>query len=102
MTTQPPAYDEVGSRTRQAWLRTSLGVIAVTLLVLRSLLLADADTPALLAGLIPAAIFTSIAVRRTMQVRHGESERAAGATVAWVLASVAGLVTVGIITVLGT
>jgi uncharacterized membrane protein YjfL (UPF0719 family) len=100
MSTPPPAYDEVGSRTRQAWLRTNLGVLAVALLSMRSLLLADAPSWAIVACLVPAAAFTVIAVIRTMRVNHAESEHATAATGYSVVASVAGLVVIAVMAVL--
>lgn len=67
-------YDEIGSRTRQAWLRTSLGVLAVTLLVLRGLALMDAAVWAMLACLLPAGVMLGLAIRRSVRLQHGESE----------------------------
>jgi len=100
MSTAPPAYDEVGSRTRQAWLRTNLGVLAVALLSMRSLLLADASTWAIVACLVPAAVFTAIAVVRTMRVNHAESEHVTAALGYTVVASIAGLVVIAVMSVL--
>jgi len=100
MSAPPPAYDEVGSRTRHAWLRTNLGVLAVALLSMRSLLLADAPTWAIVACLVPAAAFTGIAVVRTMRVNHAESEHATAVTGYVVVASVAGLVAIAVMSVL--
>ncbi len=100
MSTAPPAYDEVGSRTRQAWLRTSLGVLAVALLSMRSLLLADAPTWTIVACLVPAAAFIVIAVVRTMRVNHAESEHATAAMGYAVVAAIAGLVVMAMMSVL--
>ncbi len=94
------AYDEVGSRTRQSWLRTNLGVLAVTLLSMRSLLLADAPPWSIVACLVPAAAFTVVAVVRTARVKHAESEQATMATGYGVVAAIAGLVLIAIMSVL--
>lgn len=93
------AYDEVGSRTRQAWLRTSMTVIGVTLLALRSLLLAGAPTWALLVALLPAVIVLTTAVLRMRQLRHADSVRATNAVALWVVAGVAGVVIVSLLAV---
>lgn len=74
MTAPGVGYDEIGSRTRQAWLRTSLGAMAVTLLVLRGLALLDASTWVMLVCLAPAAVVVSLAIRRSVRLQHGESE----------------------------
>ncbi len=66
-------YDEVGSRTRQAWLRTSLGLVAVTLLVLRSLVVGHAGVASLLLVLVPVTAFVAVAVRRMATLAHRES-----------------------------
>lgn len=74
MTAPGVGYDEIGSRTRQAWLRTSLGAMAVTLLVLRGLALLDATAWAMVACLIPVAVVVTLAIRRSVRLQHGESE----------------------------
>jgi uncharacterized membrane protein YidH (DUF202 family) len=66
-------YDEAGSRTRQAWQRTSLGLVAVTLLVVRSLVLDQVGPGPLLLALIPATAFLMVALSRMARLRHGES-----------------------------
>lgn len=73
MSSPGSTYDEVGSRTRQAWLRTGLGSIAVTLLVERGLLIVS--TPGWLRGLalVPGVVLIVIAVARTLEIGHGES-----------------------------
>lgn len=74
MTTPGAGYDEIGSRTRQAWLRTSLGAMAVTLLVLRGLTLLEVTAWAMIACLVPAAVIVALAIRRSVRLQHGESE----------------------------
>lgn len=100
MSTPTVAYDEVGSRTRQAWLRTSMTVIGVTLLGLRGLVLAGAPTWALLLALAPAVIVVSTSVARMRQLRHADSVHATSAVTAWVFAGVVGVVTVALLTIL--
>jgi uncharacterized membrane protein YidH (DUF202 family) len=67
-------YDEPGSRTRQAWLRTSLGVMAVTALVVRGMVLQGVPGSLVLASILPAAAFLAVAVVRTRILAPGESE----------------------------
>ena len=69
-----PQYDEVGSRTRQSWLRTSLGVIVVTLLAERSLMLADQYCPLMFLALVPAVVALSIIVLRMRWLQAHESD----------------------------
>ncbi len=71
MTVSP--YDEVGSRTRQAWLRTSLGIVALTLLVLRSLVIGGAGLAPLLLSLVPVSVFVAVAVHRMSSLYRLES-----------------------------
>jgi hypothetical protein len=73
VTVPGPAYDEVGSRTRQAWLRTGLGSIAVTLLVERGLLIVETPLWLRVLALVPGSVLIVIAVARSLQIGHGES-----------------------------
>lgn len=59
-------YDEPGSRTRQAWLRSALGMVAVSVLIERGLAVRGMPLVLGLATLIPAAVFVAVAVRRTL------------------------------------
>ncbi len=59
-------YDEPGSRTRQAWLRSALGMVAVTVLIERGLALRGSPLVLGLAALAPAAAFVTVAVRRSL------------------------------------
>lgn len=93
-------YDEVGSRTRQAWLRTSLTIIGVTLLAERGLMLAGAHIWALLVALLPLVVFLGVAVVRMRQVSHGESVHAGSGITVTVFSAVIGVFTVGLIAVL--
>lgn len=93
-------YDEVGSRTRQAWLRTSLNIIGVTLLAERGLMLAGAPEWALFVALLPLIVFLSVAVVRMRQVMHAESVHATSVITVTVFSAVIGVFTVGIIAVL--
>lgn len=91
MTAPGVGYDEIGSRTRQAWLRTSLGAIAVTLLVLRGLVLLEAPAWAMVACLAPVAVVMALAIRRSVRLQHGESEPMGGRMALGMLVSVAAL-----------
>jgi hypothetical protein len=84
-------YDEIGSRTRQAWLRTSLGAMAVTLLVLRGLVLAGAATWVMVACLAPAIVVVTLAVLRSVRLQHGESTAMRGRMTVGLTASVGAL-----------
>jgi hypothetical protein len=67
-------YDEPGSRTRQAWLRTSLGMLVVSVLVLRGMVLQGVPAVVVLVALLPAAVFLAVAVARTRSLGPTESE----------------------------
>lgn len=92
-------YDEVGSRTRQAWLRTSLTIIGVTLLAERGLMLANSPMWALLLALTPLIAFLVVAVVRMRQVMHADSVHATSAITVTVFATVVGVGIVGILSV---
>ncbi len=92
-------YDEVGTRTRQAWLRTSLTVIGVTLLAERGLMLAGSSFIILLVTLIPAGVFLVVAVRRLREVTHGESVHAAGTVPLLLVVATMGLAALSVISV---
>lgn len=94
------AYDEVGSRTRQAWLRTSLTVIGVTLLGERGLMLASAPMWALLLALVPMVIFLATAVVRMREVRHAESVHATSVITVAVFTAIVGVFVVGLVAIL--
>jgi hypothetical protein len=66
-------YDEPGSRTRQAWLRSALGMVAVAILIERGLAARGMPLVLGLAALVPAAAFVLVAVRRTLELGPGES-----------------------------
>ena len=91
MTAPGVGYDEIGSRTRQAWLRTTLGAMAVTLLVLRGLALLDAAAWVMLACLVPVSIVVALAIRRSVRLQHGESEPMGGRMALGIVLSVAAL-----------
>jgi hypothetical protein len=67
-------YDEPGSRTRQAWLRTSLGMLVVSVLVLRGMVLQGLPWVVVLVALLPATVFLAVAVARTRSLGPTESE----------------------------
>lgn len=93
-------YDDVGSRTRQAWLRTSLNIIGVTLLAERGLMLANAPVWSLLLALAPLIGYLGVAVVRMRQVMSAESVHATSAITIAVVSAVFGVFTVGVITLL--
>jgi amino acid permease len=91
VSTPGAGYDEIGSRTRQAWLRTSLGAMAVTLLVLRGLALADAPAWVMIACLVPGIVVVMLAILRSVRLQHGESESMPGRMTVGLAMSVAAL-----------
>jgi hypothetical protein len=93
-------YDEVGSRTRQSWLRTSLVVVAVTLLVMRSFFLAEVPHWIIVVSMLPAIGFLVLSVRRTMTLNHADSVGAAHRVAVGVAVSVAALIVFAVLGVL--
>lgn len=93
-------YDEVGSRTRQAWLRTSLNIIGVTLLAERGLMLANAPMWALLLALVPAIGFLVVAVLRSGELRHADSVQATSVVAVSIFSAVVGVLIIGVISIL--
>ena len=88
-------YDEPGSRTRQAWLRSALGMVAVTVLVERGL--AIGGMPALLGlgALAPAVAFVAMSVGRSAELGPGHSADAGRSTVVVTAVAVIALAVVG-------
>ena len=88
MSEQPSAYDEVGSRTRQAWLRTGLGAVAVSLLLLRGLALGGAQPWVMAVCLVPGAAFVGLTAVRMRRIQHGHSPSLRTSTAGLVLLAV--------------
>jgi hypothetical protein len=93
MTIPADLYDEPGSRTRWAWLRTALVFVAVTLLVVRGLYLRGIPTWVLALAVALAGSFLALALRRAAQVGPRESPGVGGGTVL----SVLGIVVAGVV-----
>jgi hypothetical protein len=91
------AYDEPGTRTRQAWLRTSLTALGVALLAERGLVLAGAPRWVMALGLLPAIVVLGVAVIRVTQLREGHSDPARTLVVVAVIAAVMGTAAIGLI-----
>lgn len=85
MTTPADLYDEPGSRTRWAWLRTGLVFLAVTLLVIRGLFLRGAPAWVLVVAVLLASAFGVLAIVRAAQVGPRHSPGVSRATVVSVL-----------------
>jgi hypothetical protein len=66
-------YDEPGSRTRQAWLRSALGMVAVTALVERGLAVRGSSLVLALAALVPAVVFVVAAAQRSVELGPHDS-----------------------------
>lgn len=75
-------YDEPGSRTRLAWLRTSLATLAVCALLLRGLILGHATWIQLALVLACAATFGALAATRATQLHPRTSPAPSGALLA--------------------
>lgn len=56
--------DDAVARTRQSWLRTSLGLVAVTLLLVRGLIVDDAPRWLALVAVVPGAVAVVVSVLR--------------------------------------
>lgn len=97
MATSAQAYDEPGTRTRQAWLRTSLTALGVTLLAERGLALADAPRWVMALGLLPAVVVVGVAVMRVTQLREGHSDPAHPRVVVAVIAAILGTAVIGLL-----
>lgn len=93
-------YDEPGSRTRQAWLRTALGVGAVTVLVARGLVIRGLPDVVLLIALLPAAGFVAVAVARSRALGPHESDPVGRAGARFAVAGILALALVAAVTVL--
>lgn len=97
MASPATAYDEPGTRTRQAWLRTSLTALGVTLLAERGLVLAGAPRWVMALGLLPAIIVVGVAVARVTHLREGHSDPARTRVVVAVIAAVVGTAMIGLL-----
>lgn len=97
MATTAVAYDEPGTRTRQAWLRTSLTALGVVLLAERGLALAGAPRWLMALGLLPAIVVTAVAVMRVTQLREGHSDPARTRVVVAVIVAVIGTAVIGLL-----
>jgi hypothetical protein len=84
-------YDEIGSRTRQSWLRTGLGAVAVSLLVLRGLALGDARPWVMAVSVLPGAAFVALTVMRMRRLQHGKSPGLPAVTTILAFAIVCGI-----------
>jgi hypothetical protein len=89
-------HDDPVGRTRFAWVRTVLGVLAVTALVERGLLMSGVDAWVLAVALLPGAAF-SVAAYARMRVVSADASRGAGdRVVVPATAALVGLALVGL------
>jgi hypothetical protein len=102
MTAPVPDYDEAGARTRQAWLRTGLGVAAVSLLVERGLLVSGSPTWMRGVGLVPVVLLVALTLSRMRSIGGAEPPGLAGRAVALGLVGVFGLAAVAIVSGVAT
>lgn len=84
-------YDEIGSRTRQAWLRTSMGATAVCLFLLRGLALSGAPGWVMAAALLPEVALVTVTVIRMRTIQHGPSAAAPVSLVMLTVVAVCGI-----------
>lgn len=95
-------YDEPGSRTRQGWLRTGLGMVAVAVLIERGLAARGMPLILGLAALVPAVVFIAVAARRSVELGPHESDGPSRATVVLTAVAVMGLAATAAMSVVGT
>ena len=102
MTVPAPDYDDVAGRTRQSWLRTSLGSAAVILLVERGLLVSTAPAWLRGLGLLPAVLLLAVALVRMRQIGGGATAHPARRSILLFVAGVVGLTMVAAVAVVVT
>lgn len=66
----PTGYDEPGSRTRLAWLRTWLAALGVSALLLRGFIVSDAGWVPIVALLVCLVVLAVVAVARSRRIRR--------------------------------
>lgn len=95
-------YDEPGSRTRQAWLRTTLGIVAVAVLIERGLAATGMPLVLGLAALVPTVVFIAIATGRSVALGPHVSAGPSRGAVLLTTAAVVGLAAIAVASVVGT
>lgn len=95
-------YDEPGSRTRQAWLRTALGMVAVAVLIERGLAARGMPLVLGLGALVPAVVFIAVAAGRSVALGPHDSAGPGRGAVMLTTAAVVGLAAIAAGAVLGT
>jgi phosphatidylglycerophosphate synthase len=94
-------YDEIGSRTRQAWLRTGLGAAAVSLLLLRGLVIGGTQGWVMAVCLVPGVTFVTFTVIRMRGIEHGRSAPLPTSGVALTLVAVCGIALAAVVSLPG-
>jgi hypothetical protein len=101
--TAPTAdYDDVVGRTRQSWLRTSLGSAAVILLVERGLLISPSPAWVRWLGLLPAVLLVGVALLRMREIGGKGAARPARLTVVVFAVGVVGLAAIAVVSLVAT
>ena len=95
-------YDEPGSRTRQSWLRSGLGMVAVAVLIERGLAARGMPLVLGLAALLPAVVFVVMAARRSLQLGPHQSAGPDRATVVLTAVAVIALAATAAVSVVAT
>ena len=90
MTQSVPLYDEPGSRTRFAWLRTALAFLAVSALMVRGLYVRHAPAWSLVVVVALALAMSALALTRAMRLGPRESPSAP----TWLIVSFATIIAV--------
>jgi uncharacterized membrane protein YidH (DUF202 family) len=94
-------HDEPGSRTRHAWLRTALGMVAVTILIERGLALRGLPLVLGLVALAPATALVAVAIRRSAELGPHDSAGPSRPAIALTSVAVIGLAVAALASVLG-
>lgn len=97
-----PQYDEPGSRTRQAWLRTALGMVVVAVLIERGLAARGMPVVLGLGALVPAVAFIAIAARRSVALGPHDSAGLSRRGMMLTTSVVVGLAVIAAASVIGT
>jgi Domain of unknown function (DUF202) len=95
-------YDEPGSRTRQAWLRSALGMSAVAILIERGVAARGMPLALGLVALAPAIVFVAAATRRSVELGPHDSAGPRRSTVLITAVAVIGLAATAAVSVLAT
>ena len=89
-------FDEPAARTRMSWVRTLLGVAAVTVLVERGLVVREAPVAWLAAAAVPAVAFAAIVSTRARRLAGAVPMPIDRRLAVWSIVPVITLATIGV------